>query len=80
MAKDEKLGKWVEAMTPRHAIENFFDHATLVDSPNPEELYKSSPVFRYIICSFSHIFRKYTCFLKICFRIQLSQKFQNPHL
>ncbi|XP_057364442.1 mucin-2-like isoform X2 [Daphnia carinata] len=42
MAKDEKLGKWVEAMTPRHAIENFFDHATLVDSPDPEELYKSS--------------------------------------
>ncbi len=30
IAKDEKLNKWIEAMTPRRAMDYFFDHATPV--------------------------------------------------
>lgn len=51
MAKDEKLMKWIEAMTPRRAIDIFFENATPVDSPDPEEMYESAPVLNFILYS-----------------------------
>ncbi|EFX86310.1 hypothetical protein DAPPUDRAFT_308521 [Daphnia pulex] len=40
MAKDKKLNKSIETMTPRRAIDKFFDVATPVDSPELEEIFK----------------------------------------
>ena len=44
MSDSWKLNKWIEDITPRRAIQNFFHHATPVDSPDPEELVQIAPV------------------------------------
>ena len=49
MAKNEELNKWIEAMTPRRAIDNFFDHATPVDSPELDEIFEPLQVMHYIL-------------------------------
>lgn len=48
MSDNWKVSRWMEDMTPRRAIQNFFDHATPVDSPDPEELVKPQDVSSFI--------------------------------
>ena len=59
MSDDLKLKKFTEDLTPMRALSNFFDVATPVDSPDPEDLVQFGPVGLFtsdIFSSFAELY------------------------